>query len=416
MIFCPPGHGKSELISQYLPCVFLGRNPDKRVLFASYEASYAAGWGRKARNVMEDVGEEVWGIKIDPGSSAVDRWDILNHRGGLQTGGIGGPFTGKRANLLIIDDPIKNQQEAYSATYRDRNWEWWCSTWETRAEPGAARVLIMTRWHEDDLAGRLLRDQSDRWRVVSMPALAEAGDPLDRVEGEALWPERWPEELLNEKRQTVGKWVWNAEYQQRPAPDEGVIFKRVGFRYYSNSGGAFKLRPDPKEWETTKEIKCADCWRFTTVDLAASVKSSADFTVATTFAVTPQNDLIILDVQRQRMEGPDQIDMLWRIYKQQNPGYFAIEKNGYQLVLVQGAVRSGLPVRAITVDKDKISRALPAAARVESGSVYFPETAAWLSDFESELLSFPHAAHDDQVDTLSAAVAEVARRGMVRFG
>ncbi len=415
MVFCPPRHGKSELISRYLPCVFLGRNPDQRVILTSYEAGYASEWGRKARDTFEEYGERVWGLKVDPRSSAADHWDLLGRRGGMDTAGCGGPITGKGGNLVIMDDICKNDEEARSRTYRDKTWDWYCSTLETRVEPSGSRVLIMTRWHEDDIAGRLLRDRAGIWTVIVLPAYAEADDPLGRQSGEPLWPERWPLTELEAKRKDVSLRAWSAEYQQKPTPDEGVVFKRSHFRYYTNSGGTFKLRTNPDEYETIKAVECDKCWRFSTVDLAASLKTTADFTVVSTWGVTPANELLLLDRQRRRLEGPDQVPLLWRVYQEHKPGYFAIEKVGYQLALIQSAIRSGLPVREVSVDKDKISRAIPAAARIETGQVFFPEGVAWLPEWEQELCAFPSTEHDDQVDTLSAAVAEVTRRGSVKF-
>jgi predicted phage terminase large subunit-like protein len=412
MVFMPPRHGKSELISHYLPACYLGMYPDHRVILASYEAGFAAIWGRKARRELEEYGEPLWGVQVDPTSSAADRWDIRDHRGGMITAGAGGPITGKGADLLICDDPVKNAEEAHSQVYREKTWDWWCSTAQTRIEPGGSAVLMHTRWHEDDLAGRLLKHEPEKWTVLKLPAIAEEADELDRAEGDALWPDRWGVEHLMDRKRAAGSYFWNALYQQRPAPEEGAIFRREWFNYFSNSAGTFKLGVAG----STQAVECDRCWRFSTVDLAASTKTSADYTVVSTWSVTPGNQLLLIDCVKARMEGPDQVPLLWRVYKKHNPQFIKIEKVGYQLSMIQAARRSGLPVQEAPVDKDKVSRALPAAARIESGDVFFPQDATWLQDFESELLSFPHGAHDDQVDTLSAAVQEVTKRAAVRFG
>jgi predicted phage terminase large subunit-like protein len=312
-------------------------------------------------------------------------------------------------NCLIIDDPVKNDEEAFSKVYREKAWDWWCGTASTRLEPSGSCVLIMTRWHEDDLAGRLLREDGKSWTVVKLPAIAEATDPLGREEGAALWPERWSvEELMTKK---TAAWAWIAEYQQRPAPDEGAIFKRQNFRYFTNSEGTYKLNASTG----LSVVPLDTCRRLITVDLAASVKTSADFTVVSSWAVTPKNDLLWLDVRRLRLEGPDQLPLLQRVYEEQKPCTVHIEKVGYQLTLIQQAIRAGLPVRECPVDKDKVSRAIPAAARMESGTVYMKQDAHWLRDCEAELLSFPNAEHDDQVDTLSMAVQDVASHAVPRI-
>jgi hypothetical protein len=229
MVFAPPRHGKSQLVSVYLPAWFLGVYPDKRVILSSYEASFAAGWGRKVRDILAEHGEAVFGLKLRSDSTAADRWDLAGHAGGMMTAGVGGPLTGKGADLFILDDPVKNAEEAMSQALRDKCWDWFLSTAYTRLEPGAAVVLIMTRWHPDDLSGRILARQEETgalWDVVSLPALAEADDPLGRKPGEALWPERYPVESLNEIRSTQGSMWFQAMYQQSPTLPEGNLFKR----------------------------------------------------------------------------------------------------------------------------------------------------------------------------------------------
>lgn len=210
----PPRHGKSEYISKYLPSWFLGTFPDRRVLLASYEAGFAASWGRKARTLTEEFGDDIFGVKVAPESSAADRWDIAGRDGGMQTAGAGGAITGKGADLLIVDDPIKNWEEAMSPTIRDKMWDWWQSTAYTRLSPTGAAIVLQTRWHEDDLIGRLLKAQAagdefaEQWELLSFPAINEAG--------EALWPEWFNLRRLRQTEQAVGPYKWNCLYQQRP--------------------------------------------------------------------------------------------------------------------------------------------------------------------------------------------------------
>lgn len=220
IVEAPPRHGKSELISKYLPAWFLGAFPGKRVMLAAYGAGFARSWGRRAREVLEEFGPSLFGVKVRRSLRAAAEWGLEGFEGGMLTAGIGGPLTGRGADLLIIDDPVKNSQQAKSARIRNSHWDWWQSTASTRIEPGGCAILIATRWNEDDLSGRLIRefDQGNGLAVrrVRLPALAEEGDPLGRLPGDALWPERWPKEHLEEKRRAISREWWLALFQQQP--------------------------------------------------------------------------------------------------------------------------------------------------------------------------------------------------------
>lgn len=402
IVSIPPRHGKSTLISRMLPAWYLGVMPERRVILASYEADFAASWGRAVRDIIEQVPQ--LGITVRADSSAANRWDIAGHEGGMVTAGVGGPITGRGANLLLIDDPVKNAEQAQSKVYRDKAWEWWLSTAYTRLEPGGSAIVVMTRWHDDDLAGRLL--QEGGWEELRLPALADGEDALGREAGEALWPARYPTEALEEIRRNIGSYWWSAMYQQRPQPATGGMFKREWFRRWRHDG------PDGFIIESAsgpKRVLWKDAWRFGTMDVAASTKDTADYTVLSCWAVTPERDLVLLDVYRVRMEGPDQPALIARAVSEQALGFVAVEKVAYQLTLLQAARRQGLPVRELKADRDKVSRALAAAARYEAGAIYHPASAPWLAEWEEELLGFPTAAHDDQVDTVAYAAIELAR-------
>lgn len=219
VVEAPPRHGKSELISRHLPAWYLGRFPERRVMLASYEAHLARSWGRKARQLLGRHGPSMFGVRLSRLRRAAEEWEIARHGGGMVTAGAGGALTGRGADLLIVDDPVKNAEQAVSQRMREKHWDWWQSTASTRLEPGGCAVVMMTRWHEDDLVGRLLR-QSQRdgqpLRRLSLPALAMEDDPLGRKVDEALWPERWPQEALRRRRNELDLYWWQSLYQQRP--------------------------------------------------------------------------------------------------------------------------------------------------------------------------------------------------------
>jgi predicted phage terminase large subunit-like protein len=365
----------------------------------------------RSRNDFAQYGPEVYGVGVNPDVSAMYRWDVLDPNaapgqppGGMLAAGIGGPITGQGAHLAIIDDPIKDAEQANSKLQRDAIWDWYRFVLRTRMMPDGAIVLVLTRWHEDDLAGRLLKQaeddpKADQWTVLRLPALAEEGDPLHRPEGEALWPGQYDEKALSAVKATVGSYVWTALYQQRPQPLEGGIFKRDWFRYFTEDGEFYILRKPNGTGVLEHRVKKSACWRLQTVDVAASTKTTADYFVISTWAITPDRDSLLVDVFRTRVEGPEQKVLLRTHYDRYLPAFQGIESVAYQLTLVQEAVREGLPARELKADRDKIARALPAGARYEAGTVYHRLGAPWLQIYEDELLQFPTGQNDDMVDT-----------------
>lgn len=225
-IFMPPRHGKSQTAARLFPAWFLGRNPTKRVILTGYAASLVDKHSRFTRNLIAtDRYQDVFpGVALAEDSAARNSWDIALHEGGMDAMGINGAITGKGAHLLIIDDPVRGRQEAESALMRERTWDSYTNDLYTRLEPGGAVVLIMTRWNDDDLAGRMLRRTSG-WKVIRLPALAEAGDLLKRPAGTALWAARYPAARLEEIRGDVGFYAFTALYQQAPKSREGALFK-----------------------------------------------------------------------------------------------------------------------------------------------------------------------------------------------
>jgi hypothetical protein len=225
MLTMPPRHGKSRRASRWAPVWYLRRNPDHRLMLASYSATLADDHGRWIRDTITGYAD-ILGISLNPASHAANRFDIAGHEGGMVTAGVGGGLTGKGANCLIVDDPFKGSDDAESQTQRNRVWDWWQSVALTRLEPNGSLVVINTRWNPDDLSGRLLETEGDEWTVLDLPAIAmDEADPLGRPEGEPLWPDRYNVDDLHRIRRGVGERVWWALYQQQPRPLDGGVWQ-----------------------------------------------------------------------------------------------------------------------------------------------------------------------------------------------
>lgn len=405
LVEVPPRHGKSTLISEHSPAWFLGTFPNRRVILCSCEADFAESWGAKARDMLEEHGSALYGVRVSQKSKSRRRWDLRGARGGMLTAGVGGRITGSGAHLMVIDDPIKNAEEAMSETIREKQWDWWLTTARTRLEPGAVVVVLMTRWHADDLGGRLLaqaEDDGDPVREIRLPAIAGEDDPLGRRVGEALWPDRYPAVRLEHTRKVLGPYWFSAMYQGTPTPDEGGIFSRKYFHYFEidEAQGLVHLqRPDGVE-----SFGIDYCRKVQYVDLAASEKETADYTVMTEIWVTPKRDMLVRNVIRDRIPGPEQPDFFEDHHV---GGRVKAEAIGYQSTLLQEMLLRGFPIEPVYPDKDKVTRASAAGALYRGAKVFHLRGAEWLGDFEAELLAFPAGEHDDQVDTVAYAARDL---------
>jgi len=395
IISAPPRHGKSELISKYFPAWYIGQRPHHNVILATYEANFAGSWGKKVRDILSEYGKLLFNIELSSDTKSKSVF-MTNKGGGMNAIGAGGAITGKGANIFIIDDPIKNSAEANSQTYRNNLEEWYNTTALTRLEPDGAMIIIMTRWHEDDLVGRLI--QKSDFHYIRIPAIADENDYLKREVGTALWSKRYPiKELLNIKSE-MGEFAFETMYQQNPSSPTGSIFKRKNFKYFSEENNTFVLYKDSNKFVTDIKLK------FATMDLAVSTKTTADYTVIMTFFLTNDNELLVYDIYRERIEGAEHMKLLNSIYNKYNLDFIAIESVSYQMSLVQNAIKSGLVVKPVRPDSDKITRSYPASALMEAENIYFNADMEKLFVFESEMLQFPTAAHDDMVDCLSYGV------------
>jgi predicted phage terminase large subunit-like protein len=392
----PPRHGKSELVSRWFPVWFLERHPDKRVILASYEADFAGSWGRRVRNAVEEHQAELY-VQMAGDSSAAHRWETTDG-GGMMTAGVGGPITGKGAHALIVDDPVKNAEQAASPVYREKAWEWWQSTAYTRIEPGGCAILVMTRWNEDDLAGRIIEHSqsgSEPWDVLRLPALAEEDDPLGRAPDAPLWPQRYDADALANIRQTVGSYWWAALYQQRPSPREGGLFKRA--------------------WFTLVDAVPVSAQRIRYWDKAATA-GDGDYTAGVLMARTPNGLYYIEDVTRGQWSAGERDAIILQtaqmdasryglpvvVWSEQEPG-----SGGKESAQNFRRMLAGYPVYAEPVTGDKAVRAEPLAAQCEAGNVRMLR-GAWNSAYLDEMCAFPNGAHDDQVDGSSGAFNKLA--------
>jgi len=408
----PPRHGKSELISKYFPLWYLARNPNHRIILTTYEASFAEHWGRQIKNLIKEHGRTKLGIQISSNKATASCIELDGAAGSISFVGAGGAITGKGANLLIIDDPVKNDKEANSFTIRNNIWNWFKATAFTRLEPNGIVVLVMTRWHEDDICGRLeaelgsdvilienvesldISEIQTKWLKLNIPALAEENDPLGRTAGAALWNDRYPLEKLNEIKRTLGSYYFSALYQQSPMRHEGSLFNRMWFKYFKESDAGYELNHFDGSGDSEHSI---------TIDLAISQKEESDYTVALVFATTQSNEILVLEVFREKMTPAKHIDLIEKMFKQYKPQLIGIEAVQYQVAVVEEALKRGYPVKQLKPKKDKKTRAMAISAKMENGMVYFRANAEWLAAFEDELLQFPAGRHDDQVDALAYA-------------
>jgi len=392
LIVClPPRHGKSELISKYFPFWYLTTFSGKRLLLTSYEANFAAYWGRKVRALIDSYGK-YFNVAISNEASAANFFELSNNST-MMTAGAGGALTGKGADLLIIDDPIKNAEEAHSPTIRQNIWDWFVSTAYSRLEPNGSCIIIMTRWHKQDLVGRLLEDFSSDWQLLKIPAIATSDDPLGRKPGEALWQERFPIDTLQQIQKQLGSYWFNALYQQEPSDTANSLFKRENFKYFKQIGDHVLL--------DGRSVDLTDCINFATADLAISTNHNADWSVFLVFSVTCEKSVLIRDIVRTRCQPTKHIEILRSLSVKYNVRLWGIEAVQYQSALVLQASSLGIPVKEIKPYSDKFTRAIPIAAMLEAGKIYFPDYSEWLSEFEQELSQFPDGKHDDQVDAFA---------------
>ncbi len=392
IVTMPPRHGKSELCSKYTPAWYLTTFPNRRIILASYGADFASEWGYKARTLINENADKL-NIQVARDSNARDRWDLAGHNGGMITAGVGGSITGRGAHLLLIDDPVKDAEQADSPTYRQKTWDWWQSTASSRLEPGGVAIVIQTRWHEDDLAGRLIADGSENWRVINFPAIAEEDDALGRSVGDPLWPLRYNQDTLATIKNRVGSRWWNALYQQRPTAIEGGMFKRQWFTVVDAIPAPERFERLVRYWDKAGtqgggDYSCGLLMgrlggRYYVIDVVRG-QWSAD----------ARNSIMLQTAQLDAQTYGKTAVVTW---VEQEPGSGGVESAELSLRLL-----AGHRVKAERVTGQKETRAYGYSAQCEAGNVIIKKE-PWVREYLDELLVFPNGAHDDQVDASSGA-------------
>lgn len=414
MVFMPPRHGKSELVSRRLPAYIMGRKPDAQIIACSYSADLAQRMNRDTQRIIDDpryyelfpdttlFGSNVRTVAQGTYLRNSDIFEVVGHRGTYRSAGVGGGITGMGFDFGIIDDPVKNRKEAESKTYRDALWEWYTSTFYTRQEKNAAILVTCTRWHQDDLAGRLLdlmqSEDGDPWEVIDFPAIKDTEDnPGDTRElGEALWPDKYNSDRLAKIRAVLGSYQWASLYQQRPTPAEGGMFHRSWF-------------------EIVEALPAADMTWVRWWDKAGTAKAG-DYSSGVLMAADGRGTYYVVDVQRGQWSIGERNKIMLQIahldaqrtenatviWSEQEPG-----SGGKESAEATVKNLAGFPIRTETSTGSKEVRAQPFAAQCEAGNVKLLR-ARWNAVYLDELTSFPFGTNDDQVDASSGAFNKLA--------
>ncbi len=393
MIFVPPRHGKSQLASIDFVAWYLGRNPEKNIIACSYSGDLSEDFGFKTRNLISDKPYQLlFGSSLREDSKSKRKW--VTQKGGTYIAtGVGGVITGRGANILLIDDPIKNREEAESKVIRDKIWSWYISTAYTRLESGESAkdegsvVLILTRWHTDDLAGRLLKAQEmggDQWEVVEFPAIATK-DEIHRKEGEALWPEKYNLEKLQKIKSVLGTYEFQALYQQNPISSETQEFREETFMY-----------------RDMEEILKLDTRRFLSIDTAVSQRENSDYTGFCINFVDTEGKWNI-KAWRMRVDPNELINTIFTLHERYNFEKIGIEKTAHTEAIKPFLAKEMLKRQKFLNIVDLSHENIKKEIRIR-GLVPLYETRAIFhikgecDSLEEELLTFPRGTHDDVVD------------------
>lgn len=414
MITMPPRHGKTELASRRLPAYAFGRNPDISIISTSYSADLASRINRDVQRVIDSEqyrqvfpAVSLWGKNVRTVASGSyqrnsDIFEIVGRKGSYRSAGVGGGITGMGGDILLIDDPFKDRASADSPTMRRNVWEWYTSTLYTRLAPGGGILLINTRWHMDDLSGRLLEQakaDGDQWRVVDFPAIATT-DERHRALGEALHPERYSLKKLEGIRRAIGSRDWEALYQQHPTPDGGSIFMQNWLRFYFP-------RDLPMRFE-----RVIMSWDMTFKDGA-----DTDFVVGQVWGKHGA-ELFLLDQVRRRMGFTDSLAAFRDLVKKWPQATRKLIEDKANGPAVIDSLKKSIPgIIPVQPDGSKSARAHAVTTFFEAGNVLVPhpQWCPWAQAYVDELTQFPGSAHDDQVDATTQALRDFSSRAAMRI-
>ena len=395
IIECPPQHGKSMTVSESLPSWYLGKHPERNIILASYDSDFAERFCRKNKEKIKNVGRHLFGIEI----GAIDRageFELSNGKGRMISRGIMSGITGNPANLIIIDDPVKNQQEADSPAYRNRVWSEWQASLKSRLAAKGKVVVIMTPWTDDDLAARIIRSEKNV-QLLRLPVEAEENDPLGREVGQALCPELGKDDqwLADFKASYIsdpqgGQRAWTALYQCSPRQEEGNIVQRNWFKYYD---------PDEELVFGTEMIS---------VDASFKGDATSDFVSIQVWGKRAQ-DYYLRYCLNKRLNFPDTVEAIKTIYRLfPRARTVLIEEAANGPAIIQTLQRE-MFIIPVTPLGGKISRVNAISPAIESGHVFLPDPskAPWVADYIDQWVAFPNAKNDDMVDATSQALARM---------
>jgi predicted phage terminase large subunit-like protein len=407
----PPRHGKSQLVSIYFPAWFIGRYPNKKVLMVSHTTDLAVDFGRKVRNLIdsEPYRRIFPTVLLAADSKSAGRWNT-NAGGEYFACGVGSALAGRGADLLLVDDP-HNEQDIINGNFDvfDKAYEWFTYGARTRLMPGGRVAIIQTRWHLDDLTGRVLKDMNnenaDQYNVVEFPAILDVKDKETGKHSEkALWPEFFDIPALLRTKASMPVFQWNAQYQQNPTAEEAALVKREWWQI----------------WEKDDPPTCE--YIIMSLDAAAESHNRADFTALTTWGVFLNEELdayhiILLNSIKKRLEFPELKTLALEEYKEWEPDSFIVEKKSAGTQLYQELRRMGVPVQEYTPHRgtgDKMARLNSVADIVKSGLCWVPE-ARWAEEVVEEIAGFPFVSNDDLVDSTVMALMRFRNGGFIRL-
>jgi predicted phage terminase large subunit-like protein len=390
LVSLPPQNGKSTLITETLPSYCLGKSPDDRIILVSYGDDLARRFGRRNKQKIDEYGEELFNIKLNETARSDTDFEIKGHQGKVIARGIMAGLTGQAADLIIIDDPVKNREQADSETYREKVWDEFLNSILSRLSSKGKVIVIATRWHEDDLIGRIQQHMADQSIVINIPLEAEENDILGREPGDGLFPEigkgrKWVQELKMNYTTSSGLSAWNALYQGRPTSAEGNMLKTHWWKFYTELPPRFD--------------ECFFSW-----DATFKESDTSDYVVGQLWGRV-LNDYYLIDQVRGRMDFPTTIQVMRDFngkYKHLAKYHVVEDKaNGSAII---STLKKEFHIIAIVPKESKIARVSAVSYKIECGNVHLPKFAPFIDQFLDECKSFPKGVNDDSVDCMSQAL------------